>query len=248
MGEKLFFYNTLLDEGQICNQQVERENLWKGVENGSKLLVYGKRNTGKTSIVRNVIAKRWLMEHKDGFYFYVDLMGVKTLANISERMTLAFSEAYNRSFKMKSLFQSMLSILKKLRPTLELDDQGSPQLSLSFSPVQASMHFVEIIRHIKLLSQKVKSLLVFDEFQDIHGTAEADALLRGELQNLDPETPVIIIGSKQHLLANLFARPKAPFASWGTHIHFQPIPYDDYHDYMEIRFKKTNLSISYENA
>jgi len=33
----------------------------KGVDNGLRLLVYGKRNTGKTSLVKNVVAKSWIL-------------------------------------------------------------------------------------------------------------------------------------------------------------------------------------------
>jgi len=245
---KTFYFDSLIAEEDICNQKKEKEDILKGVHAGLKLLVYGKRNYGKTSLIKNAVAKRWLAENPDGFFCYVDLMGVTSPINISERMTLAFSEAYNRSFRLKSLFQSLLSSLKQLKPTLELDDSGSPKLSLSLSSKSEQAHFIEILRHIGVLAETVKVLLVFDEFQDIHGIGEADALLRNALQNLNAEIPVIIMGSKQHLLVNMFARPKAPFFSWGTHIVFQPIAYEEYHSYIQERFKFANLSISLEDA
>jgi len=61
---------------------------------------------GKTSLVKNVVARHWLKRHSSGFFMYVDLMGVKQLSQISERMTIAFSDSYNACFKMKSVFDN----------------------------------------------------------------------------------------------------------------------------------------------
>lgn len=161
---KIFPFDALLDEADTCNQKNEIATILQALARGIKLLVYGHRNYGKTSIVKNVVGQRWRRENPDGLFFYVDLMGVTTLAQISERMTLAFSKAYNRSFKFKGKFQSLLKSIKQLRPTLEIDESGTPKLALSFSPTSQTTHFVEILRHIGIVSQKVKTVIVLDKF------------------------------------------------------------------------------------
>jgi AAA+ ATPase superfamily predicted ATPase len=153
---KTFLFDSLLSESDICNQKRERDAILSGVRSGLKLLIYGRRNYGKTSLVKNVVAKKWLEENPNGFYCYVDLMGVRSLTNISERMTVAFSEAYNCAFRLNALFQSLLGSLKQLKPTLELDDSGTPKLSLAMSPQNQPTHFVQILRHIGTLAEKVK--------------------------------------------------------------------------------------------
>jgi hypothetical protein len=245
---KTFLFDSLLSESDICNQKRERDAILSGVRSGLKLLIYGRRNYGKTSLVKNVVAKKWLEENPNGFYCYVDLMGVRSLTNISERMTVAFSEAYNCAFRLNALFQSLLGSLKQLKPTLELDDSGTPKLSLAMSPQNQPTHFVQILRHIGTLAEKVKIFLVFDEFQDIHDIDESEALLRDALQNLNADIPVIIMGSKEHLLTSIFAKPKAPFFNWGTHIAFQPIAYEDYHAYIQERFHSVHLTIGLAEA
>jgi AAA+ ATPase superfamily predicted ATPase len=54
---KRFIFDSILDEENICNLENEKHKIMKGVDSGLKLLVYGKRNTGKTSLIKNVVAR-----------------------------------------------------------------------------------------------------------------------------------------------------------------------------------------------
>jgi hypothetical protein len=221
----------------------------QGVDNGLKLLVYGKRNMGKTSLVKNVIAKSWLRRQPSGFFMYVDLMGVKQLSQISERMTIAFSEAYNACFKMKSVFNNVLKIIRGIKPLIELDEKGNPKLSFGIVEGEKIRPFIDILKQLDLIyASNIPILLVLDEFQDIALIDEAEALFRLGLEHIDSRIPVVILGSKQHLLNRIFARPKAPFFNWGTHVYFEAINYNEYWKYMDERFKQEGFRISFENA
>ena len=246
---KRFIFDSILDEENICNLKKEKDKIMKGVDNGLKLLVYGKRNMGKTSLVKNVIAKSWLRRQSSGFFIYVDLMGVKQLSQISERVTIAFSEAYNACFKMKSVFHNMLKIISGIKPSIELDEGGYPKLSFGIVEGEKIRPFTDILKQLDLIyASNIPILLVLDEFQDIALIDQAEALFRNGLEHIDSQIPVIILGSKQHLLNRIFARPKAPFFNWGTHVYFEAINYHEYWQYMDERFKQNGLRISFENA
>jgi hypothetical protein len=246
---KRFIFDSILDEENICNLEKEKHKIMKGVDNGLKLLVYGKRNTGKTSLVKNVIARSWLRRQSSGFFMYVDLMGVRQLSQISERMTIAFSEAYNDCFKMKSVFNNMLKIITGIKPSIELDENGYPKLSFGIAEGKKIRPFTDILKQLDLIyASNIPILLVLDEFQDIALIDESEALFRNGLEHIDSRIPVIISGSKQHLLNRIFARPKAPFFNWGTHVHFEAIDYHEYWQYMDERFKQEGFRISFENA
>jgi hypothetical protein len=246
---KRFIFDSILDEENICNLKREKHKIMKGVDNGLKLLVYGKRNMGKTSLVKNVIAKSWLRRQPSGFFMYVDLMGVKQLSQISERMTIAFFEAYNACFKMKSVFNNMLKIIRGIKPLIELDEKGNPKLSFGIVEGEKIRPFSDILKQLDLIyASNIPILLVLDEFQDIALIDEAEALFRLGLEHLDSRIPVVILGSKQHLLNRIFARPKAPFFNWGTHVYFEAINYDEYWKYMDERFKQEGFRISFKNA
>ena len=246
---KRFIFDSILDEENICNLEKEKHKIMKGVDNGLRLLVYGKRNTGKTSLVKNVVAKSWLRRQSSGFFMYVDLMGVKQLSQISERMTIAFSEAYNACFKMKSVFNNMLKIITGIKPSIALDENGYPKLSFDIVGGEKIRPFTDILKQLDLIYESnIPLLLVLDEFQDIALIDEAEALFRNGLEHINSRIPVVILGSKQHLLNRIFARPKAPFFNWGTHVYFGAIAYREYWQYMDERFKQEGLRISFENA
>jgi hypothetical protein len=246
---KRFIFDSILDEENICNLKNEKQIIMKGVDHGLKLLVYGKRNMGKTSLVKNVIAKSWLRRQPAGFFMYVDLMGVKQLSQISERMTIAFTEAYNDCFKMKSVFNNMLKIIRGIKPSIELDEKGYPKLSFGIVGGEKIRPFTDILKQLDLIyTSNIPILLVLDEFQDIAMIDEAEALFRSGLEHIDSHIPVVILGSKQHLLNRIFARPKAPFFNWGTHVYFEPINYHEYWQYMDERFKQEGFRISFEDA
>ena len=246
---KRFIFDSILDEENICNLEKEKHKIMKGVDNGLKLLVYGKRNMGKTSLVKNVIAKSWLRRESSGFFMYVDLMGVKQLSQISERMTIAFTEAYNDCFKMKSVFNNMLKIITGIKPSIELDEKGYPKLSFGIVGGEKIRPFTDILKQLDLIyASNIPIFLVLDEFQDIALIDEAEALFRNGLEHIDSRIPVVISGSKQHLLNRIFARPKAPFFNWGTHVYFEAINYHEYWQYMDERFNQEGFRILFENA
>ena len=246
---KRFIFDSILDEENICNLKKEKHKIMKGVDNGLKLLVYGKRNMGKTSLVKNAVAKSWLRRQSSGFFMYVDLMGVKQLSQISERMAIAFSEAYNSCFKMKSVFNNMLKIIKGVKPSIELDEKGYPKLSFGIEEGEKIRPFTDILKQLDLIyASNIPILLALDEFQDIALIDQAEALFRNGLEHIDSRIPVVILGSKQHLINRIFARPKAPFFNWGTHVYFEAIDYHEYWQYMDERFKQEGLRISFENA
>ncbi|MEJ2168731.1 MAG: hypothetical protein P8X90_24720, partial [Desulfobacterales bacterium] len=246
---KRFIFDSILDAENICNLENEKDKIQRGVDNGLKLLVYGKRNTGKTSLVKNVIAKEWLRRQSAGFFIYADLLGVKELSQISERMTIAFSEAYNTCFKMKSVFNNMIKIIKGIKPSIEIDEKGNPKLSFGIGEGQKLRRFTEILKQLDLIfASNIPVLLVLDEFQDIAFIDEAEALFRNGLEQIDSKIPIIILGSKHHLLNQIFARPNAPFFNWGTHVYFEAIDYHIYWQYMEERFRQEGFTISFESA
>jgi len=143
----------------------------------------------------------------------------------------------------------MLKIIKGIRPAIVLDESGAPKLTFGITPSDKVRPFTDILNQLDLIQRSnVPVLLVLDEFQDIALVDTAEALLRRSLEQMDPRLPVVILGSKQHLLNRVFARPAAPFFNWGTHVPFETIDYHAYWPYMEERFQQQGFTISFENA
>lgn len=247
--KKKFVYDILLHEENICNLEDERKRIINGILKGDKILVYGKRNTGKTSLVKNVIIPYWMKKYPSGLYLYADLMGVKTLGNISERFTIAFNEAYSRSFNIRASMKSILETLRGIRPTISVGYDGNPTVSFTTDSGERVISFTDIYKQLQtIFDSRVNILIVLDEFQDISQVDQAEALLRDAMQNLSPDISIILMGSKQHMLSKIFSRPNAPFFNWGYSIEFGDIAYEEFYEYMNERFNEFGLRISEESS
>ncbi len=246
---KSFLYDTLLNEENICNLENEKQLLLRGVLSKKKLVVYGKRNCGKTSLVKNVIIPEYKAKHKKSFVMFVDLMETKTLDTIHQRIKYGFEQAFKESFPLQNSVQNTKQFLLNLRPQIDFDPiTNQPSISLSSIKENQPISFQEIFENIQLkISKQIPTLLVLDEFQDIAFVPEAQGLLRNVLQQ-NRDASIILMGSKRHILSKIFSHPEAPLASFGEDIMFPPIDYKKYHAYIMERFQHRKLKINFEDC
>ncbi len=98
---------------------------------------------------------------------------------------------------------SLIKTVGKIRPVLRPTSDASA-MAISLTLERGSPPFFsESLALLKSLRKTYELLLIFDEFQEITRKPRLDARFRGELQELN-ETPVILTGSKQHLLQDFF--------------------------------------------
>jgi predicted AAA+ superfamily ATPase len=244
-SENVFIFDSVLPEKDICNYVELRKELIQEMKCGYKVVLYGLRNTGKTSLVKSSLLPTL---KKEGYLIiYADFFGVHSLEQIEERLYLAIQESLLNNFPLKTRFAEFLKSLKTIRPILKTDPTDGVSLSLDFLH-KTELNLTAIFKSISEINKKVPCILVFDEFQDIHYVKQADALLRTELQIIDSNIGVIFMGSKKHLLSKLFAKPKAPLAGIGRDKEMPFIDYQEYCNYIQMRFKRKKLNINLENA
>ncbi|MEI6398447.1 MAG: hypothetical protein WCO71_06740, partial [Pseudomonadota bacterium] len=204
----------------------------------------GKRNTGKTSLVKSRIISQFQKKNPKALVVFVDLMGVKTLDQISARFQSAFEHSISRLNPTATFIKKLGQSIRNLRPTIGIDSlTGQPEFSLGVEPNNAPIHFSSIIKEIGNYHKEHRGLLVIDEFQDVHSVDEAEALFRNALQQLPADLPVIAMGSKKHILAKIFAAPKAPLAGWGRQIEISTISPEDYAPYFNERLNPVGCTI-----
>lgn len=246
---KGFYYDTILDCENICNLEQERDSLIAAVEQKKKLVVYGPRNCGKTSLLQSVVIPEFRRKQKKCFVFQVDLMEVRTQEAISQRVQRAFETSFAESFPGKQMFEMAKRFLLSLKPTLEIDpNTGQSSLSLGSSSTHTDRNWADIFDTIRTkIATEYPCLLVIDEFQDISFVDGAQGMMRVALESFK-NVPIIVLGSKQHILSNIFAKPRAPLANFGEDLEFSPISDEKYHAYMQERFKDKSLTIEFEDA
>ena len=245
---KRFVFDRLVDRENICNLTKEQEALRRLVQRGAKVVVYAPRNCGKTSLIKNVVIEEFRQRNKRCFVFFADLLSVRSLESLTVRLRTAFEHSFAESFPVKYLLENARHFLSALRPELSIDSlTGSPSLTLRVAEDLAAQTIRSIFRHLGQIVEELPGLIVLDEFQDVAHIEEATAIFRSCFEDI-ASAPIIVLGSKKHLLSSLFANPEVPLNSWGTDLEFSAIPYNEFHTYIQERFQQGGLTISYEHA
>ncbi len=176
-------------------------------------------------------------------------MGVKDLDSIISRLKHDLEQSIKESFPIKSLASSIGGFFTSLNPVISYDaGTGIPTVRLEpGSQIKKQITIEDIFQNIGEISKKMPTLVVLDEFQDVALVEEAESLFRNAFQQLK-SLPIIILGSKKHLLRNIFSMPKSPLASFGKDVVIESIDYDKYHDYIIERFAGKKLKIIREDS
>lgn len=241
---KKFLFDIVLDKENICNLQGDRRFLSERVSQGKRIVFYGRRNTGKTSLVKSILIPQFYSSNKKGLVVFADFMGVKSIEQINSRLKFGLEKALNVAQPTKGFLKNLATAIKGVRPTFTLDPvTGSPIFSLGLVDDQKDIDLKSLFEQISFYHKKKKALIIMDEFQDISFVPEAEGIIRNILQNLPGDLPVLILGSKKHLLAKIFSSPDSPLAGWGIYREISTISTKDYHKYIEERFEPYGLKI-----
>lgn len=248
-----FEYDRVIGEKDFCNFSKEKEDLLSYVEAKDCVKIYGLRNFGKTSLVKEIVAKKWeAKDFNNRIIIYIDLFSVLSLEDISAEFTESFNKAFIKNKSIIKRIINFTSKLKSIRPVWSPSSDSNEIGSFSFTTEsqKSIIPFTDILKNIEHLAkhEKFDFLLILDEFQEIVNIPKAEAKLRGAFQFLESKVPIIILGSKYHLLKKIFNAPKAPFSNWGMSIELGPIPMDEYYIYMKERFKNAGKTISLESS
>jgi hypothetical protein len=241
--------DIILDRTSICNLSVERDVLSKAIENGEHIVIFGRRNTGKTSLVKGVCVPEFLAKSKKAVALEVDFLGVDSIAEVQTRLRIALERGLSRSFPNKQAAMKLVATLAKFRPRLELEAMtGNIEFKfVADDQTDDSMRLEQYFDEIARLASQYDLLLVMDEFQDLDFIKGAVARVRTCLQGISTKLPIIVLGSKKHLLAHIFAAYRAPMANWGKDLEISPVTsqkyQDEYFNYASGYFAAENLDL-----
>jgi len=241
--------DIILDRTSICNLSVERDVLSKAIENGEHIVIFGRRNTGKTSLVKGVCVPEFLAKSKKAVALEVDFLGVDSIAEVQTRLRIALERGLSRSFPNKQAAMKLVATLAKFRPRLELEAMtGNIEFKfVADDQTDDSMRLEQYFDEIARLASQYDLLLVMDEFQDLDFVKGAVARVRTCLQGISTKLPIIVLGSKKHLLAHIFAAYRAPMANWGKDLEISPVTsqkyQDEYFNYASGYFAAKNLDL-----
>lgn len=240
---KTFKYDVLIDREDICDRESEIDHLVKWARQNKKIVLLAPRRYGKTSLVKNVVAKDFKELQKKSLVIYIDLMDVRDLKSIANRIQHGLSKSLAKSFPVKSKLNQLATFFKQLSLNIEFDPiSGSPSINISSKFKDEQKNIAALAESIKSIAKEYSLMLILDEFQDITFVPEAEALMRGLLQQLTKST-VFILGSKRHLLEKIFGDNRAPLFQYGDEIHLKPISWQSWLPYFQERLHPKKIQI-----
>jgi hypothetical protein len=191
----------------FTDRSAEVRRVLQVMESADRLVVYGERRMGKTSLVARAAER---LEGKKGVVLRADAWGAKSFDDINTKLLECVPRSWLLGDKLGVLFSVMRSMV-----VLSTDDEGRPMLQLSGparDPTQPQVRFERILRALdRIAVGHDRPIAVWlDEFQRIEKAVGEGSV--GFVRGLVQETPnlaYVLSGSIVGLIQTLIG-PRGP--------------------------------------
>ena len=235
-----FKYGTVVEDKSFINRKKEIAQIKDDLLNGNNIILYAPRRYGKTSLVKQILKD---LKKSGVKTVYLDFFQVYSLENFIHLYTSNIME--NSGFSLKKIIKSLKTYIRGIMPSIGLDDDGKPILSLSYdAKIPKEYSLLDVLDLLKKLKgKKEKWVVVFDEFQEIDrlNGEIIEKQFRSILQ-FHGEIAYIFMGSKTHMVLNMFADRRRAFYNIGKIQKLNKISAQEMIDYMEKEFKEGDFT------
>lgn len=243
-----FSFGSTVTGHRFINRDEERKELIIDIQNHTNLIIYGPRRYGKTSLILQILHEMQQSFAEKLVWVYVDFYKVHSIEKFITLFAREF--ARNSGWTMEKILSFFKSVVSSVRPKISMDEQGKPELSISFTRTEVEKTLDEILTLPQVLAQKGYTVcIVFDEFQEI-SRLNGDAFqkeLRAIIQH-QTDVSYIFCGSKQHLMQYLFNRSNRPLYNIGKMKAVGKIPDEDFIQYLYSNMQSVKASFTRQNA
>lgn len=240
-----FKYGTVVEEPFFFDRQDELKQIVETLKGGNNIVLYAPRRYGKTSLVIKAMRE---MEN-DGYQcIYLDIMTVYSRESFIETYSKAILSSQSQWKKALKLFSDLI---KGIKPSLSFDRNGNPEFSIDFIESKVSDVTLESVIDLpgKLADHQHPFIIIMDELQDIQklNGENFEDLLRSKIQH-HKYVNYLFLGSKTHLLNDMFSNKNRPFYNSALTMNIGPLPYRETVEYLTNHFSDSDIMLSEENA
>jgi AAA+ ATPase superfamily predicted ATPase len=235
-----FHYGGRVSGQDFWDREAEVRELLDDIRSRQHVIIFSQRRFGKTSLVWRVLEEAG----KEGLVpVYVDLYPVTTLKELIETYAQSIAKALSASEKAIKLMRELFT---RLYLSMGVDSSGSPQWNVGFDRSRELESFEEVISSLENYLRKKKKfgVVVFDEFQQILETDgdKTQRRLRTAIQT-HKHIAYLFVGSKKHLIHDMFSNPNLPFYRSGKLFPLEKIPPAVIMKTVKDRFEKADVQI-----
>ncbi|HEX6689289.1 MAG TPA: hypothetical protein VF085_11600 [Solirubrobacterales bacterium] len=240
-----FRFGALALDESFADRENERAELIGDIRNGQDVVVFAPRRCGKSSLVWSAAQA---LAGEGILVAQVDLMTTPT----KERLAAALA---------RSIFESIASPLERIKeralapfrglqiqPTVTVDP-GDGSLSFSFATERRGADIDATLERLLQLpaelggAGKARTALVMDEFQEIvEVDRDLPKILRSVFQQ-QPEVAHVYLGSKRHVMQQIFSDANEPFWRSAKPVELGPIAPQPFALFIADRFRRTGREV-----
>ena len=219
--ENPFKFGTLVDSPYFTDRTKEQAYICQYVNSQNHLVLISPRRFGKSSLVKRAISQT----------------GRPCISINMQQITRVEDLA---SMLLKGIFS--IHKWEKMKRD-EMDFSFNMTVNSSKMILEDTFDLLE-----KVSDPKNRIIVVFDEFQEIIELEKGiDKRLRAIMQEQN-NINYIFLGSQESMMTDIFENMKSPFFHFGTLMHLQKIPYDDFQRFIAERLGTFHLTDSKEIA
>lgn len=237
MKENPFRYGIVVDEPFFINREKEIDEITRDLLSGNNLIITSPRRYGKTSLVIKVINQ---LEEQGYPVIYVDFFRIPDLRQF---MNTYAKEILSRKSGIKKSLNLFQKWIRGIRPAITLDPSGAPSFTFTYDQsVALNDSLTDILNlPLKVIDDK-RWFIVFDEFQDIEklNGHETEKWFRSVMQ-FHEQISYVLLGSKTHLIGQMFAQRDRAFYGFGKLMHIDKIPPGEMEKYIVDRMTLTGM-------
>jgi hypothetical protein len=237
-----FKYGTIVTGEDFADRREELQLLTRELTSGQNILLYSPRRYGKSSLMMMVLKE---LQKQNIITALVDLYGCLSLSDfIGKLVEKTVVPAYSTVDTMMNFLKSALS---GFVPEVTVNPDGSVKLSYRKEAARIDERDLSEVLDAseKLAKAKNKRLVVvFDEFQEISNLdgPRIEHLMRTVFQHHRLVT-YVFMGSKRHLLEQMFNGANRPFYKFAKSLALGKISPKEFASFIKAKFEKTKISI-----
>jgi hypothetical protein len=231
-----FRFSGPLPPEDMIDRDPEADDLLALAVAGHSFRLVGPRRYGKTTLLRRVLESA---ERADMSTVLVDLQDVLSIAEIVVRIERGYDRLRG------PLRRRVEALFRSWNIGLSLGGGGFAATLQRNPNVDAESVLLRLLELPAQLFDRdgTRSLIAFDEIQDVLAVRGADGKIRSVIQHHADAATYAFAGSAPGVVQELFADPKRPLLDQAVPRSLAPLPLDAVADYVTVRFERTERDI-----
>jgi hypothetical protein len=238
-----FVYGETVSGDNFCDRAREIKELVADIKNAQNVIIFFPRRYGKTSLIKQALRK---VKAQGILTFYIDLYPAISKRKFIEIYAGAISAGIPGG--VRQVVKRIKVYLPRIIPKVVMDDQTF-HLDFEFDRTGSiSPNIDDLLCAVNKEAdrQNKSGVVVFDEFQEIANfdDDEIERKMRSVFQN-HRNVSYIFMGSKTHLMRDIFNNPNRPFYKSGKHFPLGKIDQKALSLFAKKKFLNQDIVIGY---